>query len=68
MNYSTSDKTDIALVPLISVETALARYAQTTTRLIIALVISACLQFAAWSVALSMGGPKASSKKAKGGA
>lgn len=52
MNDATHDK-KIAMVPLISVETALAQSGRAITWLIVALVISAGLQFMAWSVAFS---------------
>ena len=52
MNDATHDK-KIAMVPLVSVEMALAQNTRVITRLIVALVISAGLQFVAWSVAFS---------------
>lgn len=53
MNDATHEK-KIAMVPLISVETALAQNVRVITRLIVALVVSAGLQFVAWSVAFSV--------------
>lgn len=48
-----NEKQEVARVPLVSVEMALAQNIRVVTRLIVALVISAGLQFAAWSVALA---------------
>ncbi len=47
-----NEKQEVARVPLVSVEMALAQNIRVVTRLVVALVISAGLQFAAWSVAL----------------
>lgn len=48
-----NEKQEVARVPLVSVEMALAQNIRVITRLVVALVISAVLQFAAWSVALA---------------
>ena len=53
MRDTMNEKQEVARVALVSVEMALAQNTRVITRLIAALVISAGLQFAAWSVALA---------------
>ena len=62
MTNSTPER-EVAMVPLVSVELAIAHYARTVTRLTVALVFSACLPLVGWFAALLVGNSRKQKKE-----